>query len=43
MTVYEMALKYYPLYWDKARLRKLVAAAKLSSDEYKQITEEDYI
>ena len=34
MTVYEMAKKYYPKMWDKARLAALVKAGKLTEAEY---------
>lgn len=34
MTVYEMARKYYPRLWDKSRLDALLAAGKLTQEEY---------
>ena len=34
MTVYEMAQKYYPRLWDKSRLDALLAAGKLTQEEY---------
>lgn len=37
MTVYEMARKYYPQYWNDARLDALVAAGKLTEEERDQI------
>ena len=43
MTVLEMATKYYPALWGVDRLRTLVKADKLTADEYKAITGEDYV
>ncbi len=43
MSVYEMALKYYPRLWDKDRLRALVKAGRLTEKEYETITGEVYI
>ena len=37
-TVKEMAEKYYPAYWDISRMRSLVAAGKLTGEDYKEIT-----
>lgn len=37
MTVFEMAKKYYPRLWDEDRLRQLVAAGRLTEDEYQAI------
>lgn len=34
MTVYEMAQKYYPRLWDRERLDALLAAGRLSQEEY---------
>lgn len=34
MTVYEMARKYYPRLWDKSRLEALLAAGKLTQEEF---------
>lgn len=42
MTVYELAKKYYPKLWDKNRLAALVAADKLTVEEYEEITGEEY-
>lgn len=42
MTVFEMAKKYYPKLWDKKRLIALVKAGKLTAEEYKEITGDDY-
>ena len=42
MTVFEMASKYYPRMWSIERLQNLVKANKLTADEYKKITGEDY-
>ena len=33
MSVYEMAKKYYPRLWDKARLDALAAAGRLTGAE----------
>jgi hypothetical protein len=38
----ELALKYYPAYWNEARIRALVEAGKLTADDYKEITGNDY-
>ncbi len=42
MSVFEMAKKYYPKLWDKKRLTALVNAGKLTAEEYKEITSEDF-
>ena len=42
MNVFELAQKYYPALWDTNRLKALVAANKLTAEEYKMITGEDY-
>ena len=42
MNVYEKAEKYYPALWSVERLKALVKANKLTEDEYKTITGEDY-
>lgn len=42
MSAYELAKKYYPTLWDKDRLIKLVKVGKLTAEEYKEITGEDY-
>lgn len=34
MTVFEMAQKYYPRLWSKDRLEALLAAGKLTQEEY---------
>lgn len=34
MTVYELAQKYYPRLWDRERLDALLAAGRLSQEEY---------
>lgn len=34
MSVYELAQKYYPRLWDKSRLEALLAAGKLTQEEY---------
>lgn len=42
MTAFEMAQKYYPTLWSKERLQMLVKNDKMTSEEYKQITGEEY-
>ena len=37
MRVYEMAKAYYPRLWDKSRLEALVAAGRLTEEEYQEI------
>lgn len=39
MTVYEMAQKYYPRLWDLERLEALLAAGRLSQEEFDQLVE----
>ncbi|MBS7225987.1 MAG: XkdX family protein [Clostridiaceae bacterium] len=39
MTVFEMAKKYYPALWDKARLDQLLKAKKLTQAEYDSLVE----
>lgn len=34
MTVCEMAQKYYPRLWDRERLEALLAAGRLSQEEF---------
>lgn len=40
MTVYEMAQKYYPRLWDKSRLEALLAAGKLTQEEFDSLVTE---
>ena len=42
MTAAEMARKYYPALWSIDRMRALVAAGKLTFEEYQEITGEEY-
>lgn len=42
MTPFEMAKKYYPRLWDKLRIHMLCEFDKISREEYKEITGEDY-
>ena len=42
MSAFELAQKYYPTLWSKERLKALVEKGKLTLDEYKQITNEEY-
>lgn len=39
MTVYELARKYYPRLWDRERLEALLAAGRLSQEEFDQLVE----
>jgi len=41
-NVKELALKYYPMYWDANRLANLVKAGKLTEAEYKEVTGLEY-
>ncbi len=41
MSVVELAKKYYPQLWDKARLDALVKAGRLTEAEYEEITGEE--
>ena len=42
MDVKGLAIKYYPRLWNINRLKALVAAGKLSGEDYKEITGEIY-
>ena len=42
MDVKALAIKYYPRLWDIDRLKALVAAGKLSPEDYKEITGKVY-
>ena len=37
MSVYELAKKYYPRMWDRERLEALLAAGRLSQEEFDQL------
>lgn len=37
MSVYELARKYYPRLWDRERLEALLAAGRLSQEEFDQL------
>lgn len=39
MSVYELAQKYYPRLWDRDRLEALLAAGRLSQEEFDQLVE----
>lgn len=39
MSVYELAQKYYPRLWDKARLEALLAAGRLTQAEFDQLVD----
>lgn len=42
MNIKELATKYYPLLWGLDRLKALVDAGKLSKEDYKEITGEEW-
>lgn len=42
MDVKGLAIRYYPRLWNINRLKALVAAGKLSEEDYKEITGEIY-
>lgn len=41
-TPYEMAKDYYPKLWDKERIRTLADFGKITPEQYKEITGEEY-
>ena len=41
-AIKEQAKKYYPEWWSIGRLKALVAAGKLTTEEYQEITGEVY-
>ena len=41
MTVLEMARLYYPRLWSEERIRALVAAGRLTDEEYREVTGQD--
>lgn len=41
MSVYELAKKYYPQLWDKARIEALVVAGQLSREEAEEVLAEE--
>ena len=41
MTVFEMAMKYYPRLWNKKRIDALYDAGKLTDEEYAEIMSAD--
>lgn len=40
MSVYELARKYYPRLWDRERLEALLAAGRLSQEEFDRLVGE---
>lgn len=40
MTVFELAQRYYPRLWPIERLDALLAAGKLTEEEYRELTAE---
>ena len=40
-TVFELAKKYYPKYWNKERLDVLLAKKKLTQQEYDELIRND--
>lgn len=41
MSVYELARRYYPRLWDKARLEALAVAGRLTETEVREIINEE--
>ena len=41
-AVFELAEKYYPVYWSRERLDVLLAKKKLTQEEYNEIVKEKY-
>lgn len=39
MSVYELAQKYYPRLWDRERLEALLAAGRLTQEEYHSLVD----
>lgn len=39
MSVYELAKKYYPRLWDRERLEALLAAGRLSQEEFDRLVD----
>lgn len=39
MSVFELAKKYYPVYWDESRLEALKAAGKLTAEQVEEIVD----
>ena len=39
MSVYELSQKYYPRLWDRERLEALLAAGRLSQEEFDQLVD----
>lgn len=39
MSVYELARKYYPHLWDRERLEALLAAGRLSQEDFDQLVD----
>ena len=39
MSVYELAQKYYPRLWDRERLEALLAAGRLSQEDFDQLVD----
>lgn len=42
MKTKDLALKNYPRYWTDDMVKKLVAKGKITTEDYKEITGEDY-
>lgn len=41
VDVFELAKSYYPRLWDKSRIDALLAAGKLTEEEYSEIVGDD--
>ena len=39
MSVYDLAQKYYPRLWDRERLEALLAAGRLSQEDFDQLVD----
>lgn len=42
MNIKGLALKNYPMYWSKERLKYLVSIKRITEEEYKEVTGEEY-
>lgn len=42
MNVFELAKKYYPRLWSRERLEALAQADRLTQEQYKEITGDEY-
>ena len=42
MNVKETAMKWYPKYWSKERVVNLVKLGRMTAEEYREVTGEEY-